>query len=318
MALQPVKRKYSFSDGTLAERGDSLCAFAERDLAEMTNYGYAQLRINLIKGKIVTFKAFSPDEYYTSQMSEATDAKNLAIDNMSEVAEGVVRRAENKFKKGSAQARGFGWEGFITKADADKMVSCRLVHKMGTDKLAELTTEGLTAAILTDLAAKIIVSDNAITLKHTRVSERDIAVNDRIELGNGLYADLVSLADIGKHIWEDVNEAKYNDYVIYTGETSLQTVVGTVAVSTIHQPSVTVNSVGDELEITLTTGKVIAYFSDDPTNAPAQGQTTFEITPATPYIGTAAGLDWSSTNFRLLLRNEDPAVVADFKVVVKG
>lgn len=318
MAQEPIKRKYSFSDGTLAELGDTLVMFAERDLTEMTGFGYDQLRIDAVKAKIVTFKNFPPDEYYTGLMMVATADKNTKLKIISEVSEGIVRRAMNKFGKDSPEAKGFGWAGYITKTDNDKMVVTRLVHKMGTDNQAALSSEGLTAVILGNLNIGITTADTAITKKQQRVSERDIAVNQRITLGNDLYSDLVKLADTGKHIWEDTNEAKYNDYVIYQTVDNMQTVNGTVAPAAIHQPSVVVNNVADEIEITVASGALTVYFSDDPTDEPAPGQTTFDVSPGTPFSGTAAQLDWSAANFRLLLKNGDALAPAPFTVVVRG
>lgn len=318
MAIQSIKRKYSFSDGTLAELGDALIEAAERDLTEMTTYGYDQTRLDTIKDKIAAFKIFPPDEYYTGRMMEATAAKNLSIDVMSNISEGIVRRATNKFGKDTPKVKGFGWTGYITKTDADKMVVNRLVFKMGTDNQPDLASEGLTVAVLNDLELKITDSDDAITLKRKRVSERDVAVNERITFGNELYAGLVKLADTGKHIWEDTDESKYNDYVIYESQPGVQTVSGTVAANAIHQPSVVVNAVSDEIEINVTSGSLVAYFSDDPTNEPVPGQAAFTVDASTPFAGTAAQLDWSAGNFRLLLKNSDPGAGVPFTVVVKG
>jgi hypothetical protein len=234
------------------------------------------------------------------------------------VSEGIVRRAIDKYGKDSPTVKGFGWLGYAAKTDSDKMVVNRLVHKAGTDHQAELATEGLTVTILGDLQTDITDADVAITKKALRVSERDKAVNDRVTIGNDLYSELVKLADTGKHIWEDSDEAKYNDYVIYQSVDNTQTVNGTVAPSTIHQPSVVVNNAADEIEVSVTNGAVTLYFSDDPTDAPAPGQTIFEVTPGTPFSGTAAQLDWSATNFRLLMQNTDALVPAPFTVVVRG
>ena len=74
----------------------------------------------------------------------------------------------------------------------------------------------------------------------------------------------------------------------------------------------------DEIEIEVTSGAVTVYFSDDPTDEPAPGQTTFDVSPGTPFSGTSAQLDWSTTNFRLLLKNSDALVPAAFSVVVRG
>jgi hypothetical protein len=317
MALKPIKRAYAFSDGTLAELGDDLTGFALRDITEMEKYGYDNARIDGIKLKIAAFKEFPADEFYTGLMMEATESKNIAIKEMGEVAEGVVQRAVNKYDKNSAKVKSFGWTGYAGKKDVDKISACRTVHMQGTAKLSDLGSEGLTITILDDLKAKIDAADAAITSQRKSISDRDEAVNERITKGNDLYKDLVKLADTGKHIYEDTNEAKYNDYVIYDSAPGSQTVSGAVPAASIHQPSVAVNSASDEIEITVTSGTLTVYFSEDPTDAPAPGQTTATVTSATPFTGTAASLDWSSVNFRLLLKNDDAGEV-NFTVVVRS
>ncbi|MEP7167952.1 MAG: hypothetical protein ABI855_01150 [Bacteroidota bacterium] len=237
---------------------------------------------------------------------------------MSEVAEGVVQRASNQYGKNSHQHKSFGWSGYVGKSDVEKTAVSRLVHKQGTERLAELAGQGLTDAILLDLRTKITKSDDDITVKRQRVSERDGAVNERVRLANDLYAELVKLADTGKHLYEDTNESKYNDYVIYESTEGTQTVTGAVPAASIHQPSVVVNSVNDELEISVTEGVVTVYFSDDPTDEPAPGQVTAEVTSASPFSGKASDLAWSATNFRLLLKNAAVADDAPFTVVVRG
>lgn len=317
MALKPIKRKYGFSDATLDELGDSLLASGRRDIDEMTTYGYDDARLDDIEDKVSEFKEFPKDEYYTGLMAIATAAKNISIKNMSEVAEGIVRRATTKFGKNAPEVNMYGWTGFITKTDSEKVRTCRLVHKTATGQLAALASEGLTAPIVADLMTKIGLADEAITEKDTKVKERDIAVNQRITLGNTLYQLIVDLADTGKHIWEDTDESKYNDYVIYESQAGQQTVSGTVAPGTIHQPSVVVDNVADEIEITVEDGELIAYFSDDPTNEPAPGQVTVTVNAATPYEGTAADLGWSTTNNRLLFKNAADTPPAPFVVKVK-
>ncbi|MFI5205090.1 MAG: hypothetical protein ACHQF2_11395 [Flavobacteriales bacterium] len=317
MAKKPVKRIYSFSDGSLSELGDELVMYAERDLADMTAFGYDQPRIDAIKLKIANFKDFSSDEVFTGLMMEATEDKNTAITNMSEVAEGVVQRAVTKYDRNSPKVKSFGYTGYGTKSDSDKTTACRDVHKQGTAKLADLASEGLTVAILDDLRAKTILADDAITEKRKRVADRDEAVNTRITMGNDLYKDLVKLADTGKHLYEDTNEAKYNDYVIYDNIANTQTVTGAVPAASIHQPSVAVTASENEIEIAVTSGTLTVYFSDDPTDEPAPGQITATVDTANPFSGTAASLNWSAANNRLLFKNADAVNEVPFTVVVK-
>lgn len=45
-------------------------------------------------------------------------------------------------------------------------------------------------------------------------SFRVIATQNRVLAGNSVYAELVRLCDIGKTLFQDSDEAKYNDYVL--------------------------------------------------------------------------------------------------------
>ena len=48
------------------------------------------------------------------------------------------------------------------------------------------------------------------------IANRDNAAKERVEKANELYALLTRYCEIGKSIWYETNEAKYNDYIIYT------------------------------------------------------------------------------------------------------
>ena len=50
---------------------------------------------------------------------------------------------------------------------------------------------------------------------NSKVELRDEKTQERVTKANALYANLRKYCDIGKLIWEDVDEAKYKDYVIY-------------------------------------------------------------------------------------------------------
>ena len=47
------------------------------------------------------------------------------------------------------------------------------------------------------------------------ISDRDMATENRVENLNYLYSLVSKYAGIGQDIFYEVNEAKYNDYVIY-------------------------------------------------------------------------------------------------------
>ena len=84
-----------------------------------------------------------------------------------------------------------------------------------TEKLAHLQSEGLTQGKIDTLIAQGIILDDNIDAVAKGISDRDLATESRIETLNTLYALLMKYASIGQDIFYELNEAKYNDYVIY-------------------------------------------------------------------------------------------------------
>ena len=57
--------------------------------------------------------------------------------------------------------------------------------------------------------------EQAVNFQQDKVSDRDIAVELRIEQGNKLYDELVTLCNIGKDIWAEKDPVKYENYCLY-------------------------------------------------------------------------------------------------------
>lgn len=57
--------------------------------------------------------------------------------------------------------------------------------------------------------------EKAVNIQQDKVADRDISVERRIEQGNKLYEELVTLCNIGKDIWVERDPVKYENYCIY-------------------------------------------------------------------------------------------------------
>jgi hypothetical protein len=97
----------------------------------------------------------------------------------------------------------------------------------------------MTQVMIDNLRAEAQVMEDkyhAIALKE---GERDDATEERINLANALYNNLAKYCQIGKSIWDDISEAKYNDYVINpTVQHNLPKVQNLVAVPNGEDPFV--------------------------------------------------------------------------------
>ena len=55
----------------------------------------------------------------------------------------------------------------------------------------------------------------AMNIQQDKVADRDIAVENRIDIGNLLYDEMIKVCDIGKDIWAETDRTKYDAYCIY-------------------------------------------------------------------------------------------------------
>ena len=317
MAKKPTKRTYPFSDGTLTQTSDDIIAFGTRDLADLAGFGYTALEIGAIQTIRDTFFGFPVDEFYSGEISVATAAKNAAVAAMANRAEDIVMIASRTYGDGSSTMSLFGFAGFGKRRDPDKLMVCKSIHKVATDRLVELTAKGLTQQILDDYDDEIKAADRAFTTKNLKVSERDSKTQERIETGNSLYAKIVELCKVGKHVYEDTNEAKYNDYVINESTApNPQFANGTPAPNAIHIPTIVVDDTADQIEFKNTgTTDMEVYFATEVTDAPNPAEVTVVLAGAQA-SNTAGVMGWTAAKPNLLIFNKNMTDAGAFELKV--
>jgi hypothetical protein len=81
--------------------------------------------------------------------------------------------------------------------------------------------KGMTPGLIDQLNSMADEFEAAIYDQYNAIADREIGTYERADQANLIYSEMVKIGDIGKEIWQGVNEAKYNDYVLYdtpTGE----------------------------------------------------------------------------------------------------
>ena len=82
-------------------------------------------------------------------------------------------------------------------------------------QLAHLADTGLKQINIDLLRQRVANFELAIHIQQDKISDRDISVEQRVEIGNEMYNELVLLCNIGKDVWAEKNHAKYENYTIY-------------------------------------------------------------------------------------------------------
>lgn len=315
--MKIAKRKYKMSDAKLIQTSDNVLGSANRDLAELATYGVDAGKLTVIEGLRDTFDATATDEELMGDLMVATENRNEAAELVRGAIRPIAARFAVKYGEDSGQYRALRMDSLSQQDVNDLVRTARAVSRRGNLAMADLASEGLTSAIVDDLNAKNDSLDDLIDVQIDAVKNRDIAVDDRIKKGNELYAAVVKLAEYGKSAWLNVNEAKYNDYVLNeSSKKHAQVLEGTVPGGAIVNLSATDIKADTDITVTVTGSPLRIYMSDDP----AGGVNGFEqiVSGGSPVTLKASAIGFATgVRERLNLYNED-AAGGDYHVVVEA
>ncbi len=238
MKKKSLLRIYNFSDGWLIQLADGILLLIGRDGALLQVRGLTQTKQDAIKDLRDAFANTLPDDYYLAQLGIKTEEKDKARGVVTTALRTIFVAAANVYGVKSRHYSAFGTSGLSKLKDSDMIRNGRLVLSTARKYSSELADEGITSEFLDDTETKLNTFDKARDEQVMAERDRDIETADRITKGNGLYRALVKVCNTGKDLWYEVDEAKYNDYVIYntpSGQpepTGIGSIRGTVTNST--------------------------------------------------------------------------------------
>jgi hypothetical protein len=213
MSKQIESRNYPMADSDLKQVADKLKISITRDLPDFATRNYDQHGLDAFQLLIDHFDTSSTDQELVGILQEATIKKNELVQSVQKSIRIIRNMAEITYG-GKGKYNTFGFEDLTKLTDNELVRMGRRVLRVSNKLLAELTPQGLSAAQLTELEAMINNLDIAIDVIGDAEENRDLETQDRIIKGNDLWKEMGRLASIGKSLYEDSNEAKFNDYVL--------------------------------------------------------------------------------------------------------
>lgn len=218
----PENRMYSMSDGDLIQRADLLEISITRDAVDFADRGVDAPRVAIMTDARAAFAAYPTDALLQGQAIDKRIIKDNARTALLVSLRKIRSMADTKYN-GQGLYTTFGFKDMDDKSDNDLVRLATGVVMAANTMLDDLVTEGLTAEKITALEALNTAFDTAVDLHRKAIQTRDISTQNRVTLGNNLYKPMVELANIGKSIYQDSDEARYNDYVINDSPSSSST-----------------------------------------------------------------------------------------------
>ncbi len=213
-------REYTMSNADLAMMASNFVVFMNRDAPLFAARGVDAADITAFEALGNAFEVFPPDEYYQAAVTGEVDLKKTARSNASVKIQLISGFFEQQWGTRDFHYKQLRVKGFHIMSDNNFLVTCRNVVTVATEYLSDLTAIGLTQADIDSLESEAQIFENKLNSIAQKKALRDDKTTERTQKGNELYSFVKQYSTVGKLIWENVDEAKYNDYIIYKSSKS--------------------------------------------------------------------------------------------------
>ncbi len=213
--MKEAKKKFSLTFADLAMFTSNLVGSMNRDSTEFAARGVDAAAITALQALGDSFEVFPTDEFYVGAIQIEVDAKNALRESSTLMIQTISGYFEQKWGIKSGEYKQLRIRDLQQMSDNNYLVAARAVVSVATLYISDLTPIGLTQAEVDALSAEAQLFEDKLNAVAEKRKLRDDKARERVDLANNLYDYVVTYCKIGKLIWENVNEAKYNDYIIY-------------------------------------------------------------------------------------------------------
>lgn len=215
MKKQATNRKYNFPDADLHLQCLERIKYAQRDIAQFERYGYDLDRLKKFKVKCDKFAALPDDDELVGDQMITTEKKYTASENLKTAIRSLMTRVAIKYNNRSGRYRKFGTAKMGDMTDAQLLFCGRRVVRVARQQIDFLAELGINERVLHRIVEAGRDFERAVNIQQDKVADRDIAVERRVEQGNVLYDELITVCNIGKDIWAELDTTKYESYCVY-------------------------------------------------------------------------------------------------------
>ncbi len=215
MKKQSSNRQYNFPDADLYLQCMERIKYAHRDMAQFEEYGYTLERLRAFKALCDKFSALPDDEELLGDQMVTTEKKYKAAEALKSAIRSLMTRVAIKYSNRSGRYRKFGTAKMGDMTDAQLIFCGRRVVRVARQQLDFLAETGVNENVIRRVSEATRDFERAVNIQQDKVADRDISVERRVEQGNKLYDELITLCNIGKDIWAEKDPVKYENYCIY-------------------------------------------------------------------------------------------------------
>ncbi|MFT4761644.1 MAG: hypothetical protein ACI9XO_003190 [Paraglaciecola sp.] len=215
MKKQHTNRKHNFPDADLYLQSTERIRYAHRDIAYFKSYGYDLERLKKFKGMCDRFRDLPADDELVGDQMILTDKKFKACEKLKGAIRSLMTRVGMKYSNRTGRYRKFGTAKMGDMTDAQLVFCGRRVIRVARQQMDFIAEAGVNESVLTRITESAQEFERAVNLQHDKVADRDISVELRVDKGNLIYEELITLCNIGKDVWAEKDPTKYENYCVY-------------------------------------------------------------------------------------------------------
>ncbi len=215
MKKQSIIRQYNFPDADLYLQCLEVIKYARRDKKQFGDYGIDLIKLKQIQDRCKKFQQLPNDDELVGDQMIVTEKKYKAAEQLKTAIRSLMMRVAMKFNNRTGRYRKFGTAKMGDMTDAQLLLCGRRVIRVARQQLDFLGEVGMNENIIGRVQDACQKFENAIHIQQDKLHDRDIAVENRVKIGNQIYDEYVNLCNIGKDIWAEKDPVKYENYVIY-------------------------------------------------------------------------------------------------------
>lgn len=206
--------EYPSTQAALWERCLEMSPTAHRDADELAKRGIRAAALTKFDADTAAFGTMDPDTVLVQEGKVVTDDKDETQGKLETAIQTVMDCVGLRDDPRTAAYKRFGVSDVSSLSQAKLHLAATMVVKQGRKYLADYTEKGLTPELLTAVETQDAAFVDQMADRHEAVSTRAGATRARILFANGLYRQLVALANAGQATWRLTNAQKAHEYVI--------------------------------------------------------------------------------------------------------
>jgi hypothetical protein len=215
MKKQVENRKHNFPDADLYLQCVEKIRLAEQDIAQFIQYGYNRERLAGFAARTQNFAGLPGDDELLGDQMLMTEKKDAAAAELKAAIRSLMTRVSIKYSNRSGHYRKFGTAKLGDMTDAQLLFCGRRVVRVARQQIDFLADVGVTEQLIRRVSDAAQAFERALNIQQDRISDRDIAVERRVEHANKLYEELMVLSNIGKDLWAGKDEERSERYQVY-------------------------------------------------------------------------------------------------------